>query len=88
MSIDSQDLKVDVIDEAKLLLTYPQGAILVDDSGVHYKFYNIYKDHEGHVHATWGRIGKKAQSIVYDFTDIHGRIKEKLKKGYRELRSL
>ena len=88
MATNSHELKVDIVDEAKLLLTYPQGAMLVDDSGIHYKFYNIYKDHDGHVHSTWGRIGSRSQSTDHRYINIHSKIKEKLKKGYRVLRSL
>ena len=88
--MNKEDLVVDIVDEAKLLLTYSQGALLVNDEGVHYKFYNIYYNDQEGVVAQWGRVGSKPQSTTYGRYKgtMNSKIREKLNKGYRIVRDL
>jgi len=77
--------KVDIIDEAKLLLLYPHGALLINDQGEHYKFYNIYKQDNLAI-VNYGRIGKKPRTYSYYSYEAKNKIREKINKGYKVIR--
>lgn len=78
--------KLEVWDEAKLKLQFP-GRIIVNTEAKHYKFWSVCESSNGTYTIYWGRIGNKVQSlIVHSSTDkIETKIKNKIKKGYREI---
>ena len=79
--------KLEVWDEAKLLLLFPEH-VLVNTEDEHYKFWATEKTLKGYK-TYWGRIGKKIQSKEFELYhvdyDISKKLKNKLKKGYKEL---
>jgi len=78
--------KLEVWDEAKLKLQFP-GRVFVNTQEGHYKFWTaqIVSDHEYVVY--WGRIGKAIQTatIAGNETTVREVIRQKIKKGYREI---
>lgn len=77
--------RLEIWDEAKLRLMFSNGPLLVNTEDNHYKFWH-YDRFEKRVY--WGRIGSKIKS--QDVSDKSGsyeytKIREKLRKGYREL---
>lgn len=74
--------KLEIWDEAKLKLQF-SGRILVNTEGKHYKFWSAQSDDQGYT-VYWGRIGNKIQSSKI-YGNIESKIKEKLRKGYREI---
>lgn len=83
--MSKEDLTVDIVDEAKLMLMFPHGTLLVNDQGNHYKYYNIYKQDNKAI-AQWGRVGKKPQAVTYSVYEMKTKIREKVRKGYRIIR--
>lgn len=78
--------RLEVWDEAKLRLSFSNGPLLVNTEDNHYKFWH-YDRNEQKVY--WGRIGNKIRS--QDVSDrgymyAQDKIREKLRKGYRELK--
>jgi predicted DNA-binding WGR domain protein len=79
-------MKLEVWDEAKLKLQF-SGRVLVNTEDEHYKFWSAQIEDNSHYRVYWGRIGKTIQtSLISGGTlSIETKIKEKLRKGYREI---
>lgn len=78
--------KLEIWDEAKLKLQF-NGRIFVNTQDEHYKFWTIEVIDKSSYRSYWGRIGKtiQSQTISGIQQDIDRKIREKLRKGYREL---
>ena len=71
--------------KAKLTLLYPTCRIIIHDEDGHYKFYCLDAENN---RVIYGRIGQKPKSVKMhpnNYNWIESKIKEKIKKGYREI---
>ena len=80
---------LEIWDEAKLKLQF-SGRLLVNTSDKHYKFWSAEVNEEGNGYtAYYGRIGSAIRkSIIGTWgpeREINKKVKEKIKKGYREI---
>lgn len=72
-------------DFAMLALKHSGYKILVNTDGIHYKYWAYKKPYRGKCDVIYGRIGKTEVNHQYDSCDLDDKIREKLKKGYREM---
>ncbi len=58
--------------------------IFVEAGNNHNKFYNMVENDDDTFTATWGRVGSKSDSKIYDMSDWDKKYHEKVKKGYTD----
>lgn len=80
---------LEIWDEAKLKLQF-SGRLLVNTDGEHYKFWSAEPNSDGKSYtAYYGRIGSRIRSSVIGSwsveRDINNKVREKIRKGYREI---
>lgn len=78
---------LEIWDEAKLKLQF-SGRLLVNTQGEHYKFWSAEPKSDSYI-AYYGRIGSVTRSTEIKSwspnRDIERKVREKIKKGYREI---